>query len=66
MADQILRRPNGTILGKLVDTRMANQIWLYDPAGNCLGIYHTDTNQTRDQAGRLLGTGNLLATLLRP
>ena len=64
MADQILRRPNGTILGKLVD-RSATEQWLYDSAGRCVGIYHKDTNLTKDQAGRLVGTGNLLVTLLK-
>ena len=61
MTQQELRDKSGRLLGKIetVGTRQT----LRDSGGKLLGTF--DGVQTRDAQGRLVGNGNLLATLLK-
>ena len=44
---------------------MSDRHILRDKHGNRLGEYDANTNRTRDKSGSLVGSGNLLTTLLR-
>ena len=61
MTQQELRDKSGKLLGKIeiVGTRQT----LRDSGGKLLGTF--DGVQTRDAQGRLVGNGNLLASLLK-
>ena len=59
---ETLRGRNGQMLGTLREE--SGMIVLRDKHNNKLGYYNPRTNDTRDGNGRLLGRGNLLATLL--
>ena len=61
MAQQELRDKSGKLLGK-IETNGQRQT-LRDAGGKLLGTF--DGIQTRDAQGRLVGNGNLLATLLK-
>jgi hypothetical protein len=60
---QDLRDRSGRLLGR-IRTRSDGSQELRDSVGRLLGTYHPKSNQTRDPLGRLVGTGNLLTTLL--
>ena len=61
MAYQELRDKSGKLLGK-IETSGNRQI-LRDSLGRIRGTF--DGRDTRDAQGRLVGRGNLLATLLK-
>ena len=61
MAQQELRDKSGRLLGK-IETNGQKQT-LRDAQGRLLGTF--DGKQTRAAQGRLVGNGNLLATLLK-
>ena len=61
MTQQELRDKSGKLLGK-IETNGQRQT-LRDGCGRLLGTY--DGVQTRDAQGRLVGNGNLLASLLK-
>ncbi len=63
MSEQILRGQGGVVLGKIVDK--GSELWIYDAQGRCKGVYRKDTNITKDSSGKTIGTGNLLATLIK-
>lgn len=63
MAREVLRDPLGQILGTIETTSNGNQK-LKDYVGKTLGTYDKKTNTTRNYLGQLVGTGNLLTTLL--
>jgi hypothetical protein len=63
MADEELRDRSGRLLGK-IRARGDGKLELRDPVGRLKGTYNPQNRQTRDRAGRLVGTGNLLAALL--
>lgn len=58
-----LRDASGRVLGYITKTS-AGLLELRNPAQHFVGSYNPKTNETRDAAGRLIGTGNLLATLV--
>jgi hypothetical protein len=62
MADQELRDKSGKLLGKIKD--VGGKLEIRDSTGRLKGKYDPKTNETRDDAGRLVGKGNLLAALL--
>ena len=61
MAQQELRNKSGKLLGK-IETN-GNRQTLRDASGKLLGAF--DGTHTRDASGKLVGNGNLLATLLK-
>lgn len=63
MAKQVLRDPLGQILGTIESDSKGN-LKLKDYVGKLLGTYDKRTNTTRNYLGQLVGTGNLLTTLL--
>lgn len=63
MAKQYLRDRIGALLGT-IETRSDGRQELRDKIGALKGIYDPKTNQTRDARGALIGTGNLLTSLL--
>lgn len=63
MAREVLKDPLGQILGTIETTSNGNQK-LRDYVGKTLGTYDKKTNTTRNYLGQLIGTGNLLTTLL--
>ena len=58
-----LRDRTGRLLGT-IDVR-SNRQELRDRTGTYLGTYDSSCDQTRDRDGRLVGSGNLLMTLIR-
>ena len=62
MADQELRDKSGKLLGKIKE--VGGKLEIRDSTGRLKGKYDPKTNETRDDAGRLVGKGNLLAALL--
>lgn len=52
--------------GKLLGWRIqsARRVCGHIHTGALIGWYDTVTNETRDQAGRLVGRGDMLATLI--
>ena len=63
MADEKLKDRSGKLLGTIHDR--GDKAELRDTSGKLLGIYDKKHNKTTDTSGRLIGTGNLLTTLLR-
>ena len=63
MAKQDLRDRNGNLLGT-IDTKSDGKLELRDRQGNLKGTYDPKSNTTRNRQGNLVGTGNLLTTLL--
>ena len=61
MTQQELRDKSGKLLGKIETT--GKRQTLRSASGKLLGTF--DGLQTRDASGRLVGNGNLLATLLK-
>ena len=61
MAQQELRDKSGRLLGKIEISGQRQT--LRDAQGKLLGSF--DGAQTRDAQGRLVGNGNLLASLLK-
>lgn len=64
MSSQILRDSSGRRIGDIQTSSDGKQI-LRDGSGRRLGEYDPKSNVTRDDSGRRVGTGNLLASLLR-
>jgi hypothetical protein len=64
MADQDLRDKNGHLVGR-IKTLSGGKLELRGPGGQLLGTYDPKANQTRDAGGKLIGSGNILTTLLR-
>ena len=62
MRSHELRDRHGRLLGtiKIYGDRQE----LRDRTGTLLGTYDARADQTRDRTGRLVGSGNLLTTLL--
>lgn len=63
MAKQDLRDRSGSLIGS-IETRNDGKQELRDKTGSLKGTYDPKSNQTRDRSGSLVGTGNLLTTLL--
>ena len=62
MVTQELRDRSGTLMGTLYISSDSQE--LRDRTGTYLGKYDQRANETRDRTGRLVGSGNLLMTLL--
>lgn len=58
-----LRDSKGRVLGIVTDSRDNRS--LRDPSGKHRATYDTKTNITRDARGRVMGTGDLLSTIIR-
>ena len=63
MPTQDLRDSSGRLIGK-IEINSDGKQELRDSSGCLKGNYDPKSNQTRDTSGRLVGTGNLLTTLL--
>lgn len=63
MADQVLKDSRGFTIGK-ISTDSSGKQTIKDARGFTKGTYDPKTNQTKDARGFLVGSGNLLATLL--
>lgn len=63
MADQILKDARGFTIGRIT-TGVAGVQVIKDPKGFTKGTYDPRTNKTKDARGFVVGTGNLLTTLL--
>lgn len=64
MADQQLRDNMNRLIGT-IKTRLDGRMEIWDDMNRMKGTYDPKTNETRDDMNRSVGTGNLLATLLR-
>ena len=64
MQVQELRDKGGRLLGRIT-TKFGGKLELRTAGGALKGNYNPKTNDTRAPGGRLIGKGNLLATLLR-
>ena len=60
---QELRDGYGELLGRIIQ-RSDGKLEGRDQSGKLKGTYDVKTNQTRDNSGRLVGTGNLLSILV--
>jgi YD repeat-containing protein len=63
MATQELKDNQGHVLGRIQQVGPIQEI--RDAQGHLKGSFDTRSNETRDNQGRLIGKGNLLATLLK-
>jgi hypothetical protein len=63
MSEQQLRDRRGTLLGK-IKTLSTGKLEIRDAHGVLRGTYDPKRDETRDARGKLVGKGNLLATLL--
>ncbi|MBV9962038.1 MAG: hypothetical protein JO072_07295 [Parafilimonas sp.] len=63
MAKQDLRDRTGALLGT-IETKSDGKQELRDRTGSLKGVYDPKSNQTRDRTGSLVGSGNLLTSLL--
>ena len=63
MAQQILKDKNFRIIG-YIDTDSSGKQTIKDPNFRIKGYYDPKANQTKDLNFRIVGSGNLLATLL--
>ncbi len=63
MAEQELRDGNDRLIGTIADLADGTCEGR-DASGLLRGTYHPKTNETRDADGRLVGTGNMLSTLI--
>ena len=64
MATETLRDNLGFILATITTNSKGIQT-IKDPLGKILGTYDPKTNTTRIFLGQVIGTGNLLTTLIR-
>jgi len=61
---QNIRDRMGTLVAT-IDTLPSGVQEIRDRMGRLLGAYDPKTNQTRDQMGSLVGTGNVLSSLIK-
>ena len=54
---------NGKIIGRMMQFQ-DGRIQLYSRTGSYLGYYDPNDEKTYNRSGSLVGTGNLLATLI--
>lgn len=62
MSEQTLRDNRGTVIGSIKESN--GKLVLRDARGTILGEYDPRSNQTRNNRGTIIGSGNLLTTLL--
>lgn len=63
MADQVLKDKKGFVIGKISTAGNGIQA-IKDEKGFVKGSYDPKSNKTKDSRGFVIGTGNLLTTLL--
>lgn len=63
MEDRVLKDKRGFIIGR-ISTRSDGVQIIKDDRGFMRGTYDPRTDKTKDEKGFLVGTGNLLTTLL--
>jgi hypothetical protein len=63
MADRVLKDKRGFIIGR-ISTRSDGVQTIKDERGFMKGTYDPKTDKTKDHRGFVVGSGNLLATLL--
>lgn len=63
MTDQILKDNRGFVIGRIITNSSGVQT-LKDDRGFTKGSYDPKSNKTKDDRGFLIGSGNLLVTLL--
>jgi hypothetical protein len=63
MTDEVLRDHHGKKIGTI--SKAGLQQVVKNAAGLKLGTYNTSNDTTYDKNGAVVGTGNLLATLLK-
>jgi hypothetical protein len=63
MADQVLKDKKGYTIGRISTASNGTQT-IKDAKGYSKGTYDPKTNKTKDAKGYVIGTGNLLTTLL--
>lgn len=63
MADRILKDKTGRTIAR-ISTASNDVQTIKDATGHTKGTYDPKTNKTKDSTGHIVGTGNLLATLL--
>jgi hypothetical protein len=63
MATQELKDTNGRLIGTIREGSYG-RLEIFDESGWLKGTYDPQSDQTKDSSGRLVGTGNLLTTLL--
>ena len=61
---QVLKDGGGRVIGKLYIENSGDQR-LENEGGRVLGRYKARNNKTEDCGGRIIGSGNILTTLLR-
>jgi hypothetical protein len=63
MADQVLKDKLGHVLAKISTASNGIQT-IKDSLGHVKGTYDPKADKTKDSLGRVIGSGNLLATLI--
>lgn len=63
MTNQVLRKPNGTVIA-VIRTSSNGWQWLQTLNGSSLGCYRPESNGTFLPNGNFVGWGNLLGTLI--
>ena len=64
MADQILKDPLGRVIAR-ISTDSRGNMTIKDQLGVVLGTYDPKTNITRNFYGQVIGSGNLLTSLIK-
>lgn len=64
MATETLRDNLGFIIATITTNGKGIQT-IKDPLGKILGTYDPKTNTTKNYLGQIIGTGNLLTSLIR-
>ena len=62
MSDQILKDKNNTVIGKI--RTVGGVMKIYNKHNTFLGSYDPKSNKTKNKNQTVIGTGNLLTTLL--
>lgn len=62
MSEQILKDSRGSIIGRIQS--QGGKFVLKDARGSIKGYYEPNSNKTKNAQGSIVGTGNLLTTLL--
>lgn len=63
LTDQVLKNSSGYIIG-FISTGYASVQTIKDKNGYVKGVYDPRTNTTKNKNGHIIGTGNLLVTLI--
>lgn len=67
LTDQVLKNSSGYIIGFIstgISTGYAGVQTIKDKNGYIKGVYDPRTNTTKNKNGHIIGTGNILVTLI--